>query len=283
MTRLLVFTLTILLAVLASNTMSIENQKRKFQSFNLGKLNDVLNDKNSQKNILNGINLIKDISNIFKKPIANPKEATNIPTTPNPMFPDYTNEQFIKDIVEINVKFLINRIGLGETEKAMITNKLPEMINSKTPEELFKVLEPFFLGAIGTYFNDPSLMFAPNPYAEACRLVLQMYFASPEAPEFLKDTATQQQIYKYYNNLVTLNDLDKITNKITMDVFTYMNTAGAMEIKPIIAQLLPELYPLVQNENNVENIYTIAQSYIVTKVAFYYQSLMNIFQNPNMP
>lgn len=64
----------------------------------------------------------------------------------------------------------------------------------------------------------------------------------------------------------------------------YLNQGASQEIKMIIQQVLPDLYELIKNENDIVAIYEYTYSYLVTFVLQYYNMFMGLFNmgmNPN--
>ena len=95
---------------------------------------------------------------------------------------------------------------------------MPLVLNSKTAAEAFGHIEPLVLTGLGVFFQDVSIVFDQYPYVAAGKKFVELYFASPEAPEFLKDPATQAMVLAYIDTAFRQENLNDVINKIYGDV-----------------------------------------------------------------
>lgn len=224
----------------------------------LGKINDALNNLKIEVPQLDANSLVK---------ATNPLDITLSPS----------DLKLLTDLVNLNVQFLVARAGLDATTTNLLLEVVPQLLSATTQAELQAILDPLILTGLGIFFQDPYIIFSQHPYLEATKRVLNMFFASPEAPEFLKDPLVQAMVLEYVDKYFATNDPLSAITLAAMDVFMYANVASGQEIKPLVQMYLPELYVLIENETDLEVMFNIVYSYAVTQAVVVYNMVLNLF------
>lgn len=278
------------LSVLATTVYSAPELYRKHPApkFNLNILTDALKNPNLVNNIVKGVDQLKEaIDNNLDSNSVTPGmklddligSAPEINLGGNMTIPA-EQVDFLLGLLQVNLEYLLNSTNLlGSATQGILLDLVPQLLQAKNETEVLALLNPLILTGIGMFFQDPYILFHPTPYLEATRRFLQMFFASPDAPEFLKDPAMQMYILGYVEELFALNDINVAAMQLGMDVFMYLNAATSQELKPLVGQYLPELYALIENETDLAIIFEIVTSYVVTQGLELYQIFMNLL-NP---
>lgn len=275
MRSLLIF---ITISVLAVAVQATEVKPR----FNL---KDILTDVNDKIN--NGNNMdISDITDLLDGNNGNInsivdgiKDALdNLAATTKPPIVNQAQNEMIKELAIMNLEFFIKRSELDQAQKTVLIDLLPDLLEARTEEEIMKLLRPFLVVGLGSYFNDLNLIFSETPFQDAARMFLQQYYASPEAPDFLKnDPQLQADILAYVDQVFNSPNITSALMQIGEELGTYLDSASSDQFKQLIQTYLPSLYPLIQNEQTLTVQFTILYTYVVSQSVELYTSFMNIF------
>lgn len=210
--------LFLLVALLAVSTHSAEQLKPKFNLnqllANRPILNNLINNPEIQAQISAGLTQLQE----FDKQLPPRQEA---PTPAPPVVPgallqslNVTAEslQFYTDLLVLNLNFFVQRLQLSSTEKNAILQAIPKLIAANSQQDIVDAIEPLIFSGLIVFFEDPYIIFEDNPYQEAARRFLALFFDSPQAPEFLKDPAVQAQVLAYVDQLFSSPDLTVTAN-----------------------------------------------------------------------
>jgi hypothetical protein len=206
------FLIFALSATLATSVQSSNDAKKR-----LSILTNVLTNPNLQNNINNGLNAINSFVN-------NLASTTVVPRIepPSSLMQRNMSQQVDMDLLiewaTINIQFVLNKTDLDATTKGVLLSIIPKLLNAKTQEEIQAILDPVLLTGIGFFFQDPYIIFNKHPYLEATKRILKMFFASPDAPDFLKDPAQQAMILAYVDKLFATNDPSTALAMLSMDL-----------------------------------------------------------------
>lgn len=271
-------TLFLVIAVLATAQSNTEQPlKPKFN------LNQLLANRPVLNNLINNPEIQAQISAGLSQFQAQPpkQEApTPAPAVPGALISqlNVTAEdlQFYTDLLVLNLNFFVERLQLSDIEKNAVLQAIPKLIAANNQQDIVDAIEPLIFSGLIVFFEDPYIIFEDNPYKEAARRFLTLFFQSPQAPAFLADPATQAQVLAYVDQLFASSDLTVTINNFMAQLNQYLMAATTQEIKPYIAQYLPELYQLIRDETDFTSIATIAYQYSITNSVQLYSMLMGI-------
>lgn len=245
-------------------------------------ISNLMREQDLQNGIQNGLELL----NQFKHPPKHERPSASLPdftTLQDTLFANLTNlsSDFYRGWLEANLVYFINSSTiLNDVEKGLIINSLPAILGSTSLEELVENSNPLILIGIAAYFQDPTIPFSPAPLTVAFTRLLQQYFDSPQAPEFLRnDTVLQTFIIDYTINILSLNDPLAVFVQLQTDLLTYFNTLAAQDIRNFLQQFFPEIYIIVQNESNLNSLLATVYRYIVTQAVDLYGQILNFFMS----
>lgn len=289
MNKSLFFLIAVSVFTVTVESRSLDGAKPRL---NFNNLNTLLKDPNFQNHISNGIDLLADLSQTLKNDVPKvvmpkvemPKiemlklDAENVEMPTLNLLSNMSDADF-KDLIgllQVNIEFFINKANISSVVKDQLITVLPLVLNSKTAAEAFGHIEPLVLTGLGVFFQDVSIVFDQYPYVAAGKKFVELYFASPEAPEFLKDPATQAMVLAYIDTAFRQENLNDIINKIYGDVNAYLQIALAQQIKPLIQQNIPDLYLLIENESDITSVLNIVYSYVVTNAVTLYTQVIQL-------
>ncbi len=193
--------LLVIIALLAAFSTTVQSASDGKKSISL------LNALNLPNNFENGLDAIKNLINNYEG-----TESSAVPQVSDENF------QLFAEWLALNIKFVVNKSDLDDATKKVILDIVPKILKAKSLEEIQVILEPVILTGLGLFFQDPFIIFSPRPYFEATKRILQQFFDSPEAPEFLKDPAQQQVIIEYVDKLFATNDPSSALAILGMDL-----------------------------------------------------------------
>lgn len=289
MNKSLFFLIAVSVFTVTVESRSLDGAKPRL---NFNNLNTLLKDPNFQNHISNGIDLLADLSQTLKNDVPKvvmpkvemPKiemlklDAENVEMPTLNLLSNMSDADF-KDLIgllQVNIEFFINKANISSVVKDQLITVLPLVLNSKTAAEAFGHIEPLVLTGLGVFFQDVSIVFDQYPYVAAGKKFVELYFASPEAPEFLKDPATQAMVLAYIDTAFRQENLNDVINKIYGDVNAYLQIALAQQIKPLIQQNIPDLYLLIENESDITSVLNIVYSYVVTNAVTLYTQVIQL-------
>lgn len=284
MNRSLFFLIAVSVFTVTVESRSLDGAKPRL---NFNNLNTLLKDPNFQNHISNGIDLLADLSQTLKNDVPKvvmpkvemPKlEAENVEMPTLNLLSNMSDADFqdLIGLLQVNIEFFINKANISSIVKDQLITVLPQVLNSKTAAEAFGHIEPLVLTGLGVFFQDVSIVFDQYPYVAAGKKFVELYFASPEAPEFLKDPATQAMVLAYIDTAFRQENLNDVINKIYGDVNAYLQIALAQQIKPLVQQNIPDLYLLIENESDITSVLNIAYSYVVTNAVTLYTQVIQL-------
>lgn len=289
MNKSLFFLIAVSVFTVTVESRSLDGAKPRL---NFNNLNTLLKDPNFQNHISNGIDLLADLSQTLKNDVPKvvmpkvempkiemPKlDAENVEMPTLNLLSNMSDADFqdLIGLLQVNIEFFINKANISSVVKDQLITVLPLVLNSKTAAEAFGHIEPLVLTGLGVFFQDVSIVFDQYPYVAAGKKFVELYFASPEAPEFLKDPATQAMVLAYIDTAFRQENLNDIINKIYGDVNAYLQIALAQQIKPLIQQNIPDLYLLIENESDITSVLNIVYSYVVTNAVTLYTQVIQL-------
>lgn len=272
----------LLVAILAVSAQSAEELQPKFSLnqllANRPVLNNIINNPQIQAQISAGLNQFQG----YEKQVPPRQEA---PGPVDAVIPGELLQQlnvtteslkFYTDLLVLNLNFFVERLELSSTEKNAVLQAIPKLIAANNQQDVVDAIEPLIFSGFIVFFEDPYIIFEDNPYQEAARRFLTLFFASPQAPEFLADPQVQAQVLAYVDQLFASSDLTVTFNSLMDQLNQYLMAATTQELKPYIAQYLPELYNLIKNENDFTTIVTISYQYAITNSVQLYSLVMGI-------
>lgn len=284
MNKSLFFLIAVSVFTVTVESRSLDGAKPRL---NFNNLNTLLKDPNFQNHISNGIDLLADLSQTLKNDVPKvvmpkiemPKlDAENVEMPTLNLLSNMSDADFqdLIGLLQVNIEFFINKANISSIVKDQLITVLPLVLNSKTAAEAFGHIEPLVLTGLGVFFQDVSIVFDQYPYVAAGKKFVELYFASPEAPEFLKDPATQAMVLAYIDTAFRQENLNDVINKIYGDVNAYLQIALAQQIKPLIQQNIPDLYLLIENESDITSVLNIVYSYVVTNAVTLYTQVIQL-------
>lgn len=289
MNKSLFFLIAVSVFTVTVESRSLDGAKPRL---NFNNLNTLLKDPKFQNHISNGIDLLADLSQTLKNDVPKvvmpkvemPKiemlklDAENVEMPTLNLLSNMSDADFqdLIGLLQVNIEFFINKANISSVVKDQLITVLPLVLNSKTAAEAFGHIEPLVLTGLGVFFQDVSIVFDQYPYVAAGKKFVELYFASPEAPEFLKDPATQAMVLAYIDTAFRQENLNDIINKIYGDVNAYLQIALAQQIKPLIQQNIPDLYLLIENESDITSVLNIVYSYVVTNAVTLYTQVIQL-------
>ena len=205
--------LLLIIALSATLATSVQSTSDLKKSFSL--LTNALANPNLQKNINNGVNALNDVVKNLKSLEQVPQMEVTSLLQRNMSQPDM---QLMIEWATLNIQFFVNKTDLDTGTKKVIMSMILQLLNAKTLEEVQAIIDPVLLTGLGIFFQDPYIIFNAHPYREAAKRILNMFFASPEAPDFLKDPAQQAMVLQYVDKLFATNDLSAAFGMISMDL-----------------------------------------------------------------
>lgn len=184
--------------------------------------------------------------------------------------------EFVTGLIQVNLQYFVNTTSLSQLEKNAILSAIPRILAAQTIQDIVDAVEPLIFSGFIVFFEDPYIIFSSNPYLEASKRFLQMFFVSPQAPDFLQDPATQAQVIAYVDTIFASNNITITMDMLLTQVNTYLSAAVIQDVKPYIQQYLPDLFPLVQYETDFTTIATIFYQYAVTNSVQLYTAVLGL-------
>lgn len=205
--------LFLLIALLAVSSHSAEQLKPKFN------LNQLLANRPILNNLINRPEIQAQISAGLSQLQQFDKQSPPRQVAPTPAPTAVPGEllqslnvtaeslKFYTDLLVLNLNFFVEHLQLTSTEKNAILQAIPKLIAANNQQDIVNAIEPLIFSGLIVFFEDPYIIFEDNPYQEAARRFLAIFFDSPQAPEFLKDPAVQDQVLSYVDQLFSSPDL----------------------------------------------------------------------------